>query len=303
MKSSQTVFPGTLLQILERSILSTPWILPIMTAQTQAFLVLPVKQTIGVITQEGDQLKLVYDQYQGDLTPYNPADYSTTTAHLYGVLSVGGAINTPFSEIVSDNNILNIASAFDLLDPTTSAMYSALSVLNTQSASSVEQTFNQIDPSIYNAVIFAEELVAHQTENVITNYLWQYRFKCDCEQINCQPLHVWMSPFAARIHQDGSSHLSAKSGYRNNLDGCVFGVDSFISDNTIFGGGLSYAYSDVCWKAIDAKANMNSYGAFLYGAYVGNPWWFEASFGYFYNRNIGSKHLYSASPLYSSCAN
>lgn len=254
----------------------------------------PVKQTTGTLTvNPNGSLELHYAQYHGEL-PYN-GDYLNLNAELTGILSVGGSFYAPYDENQGSANVVSIIEGFEQLDPTTAAMFPVLAVLNT--TADLEAAFDQFDPSLYNNLIFSEEAVAIELQTLLNNNILLYRNRdrcnCFCSDIRYR---VWAAPFENSIHQKGG-HSVANGGYKDKMGGGVFGFDFLPSENMLAGCGLTYAHSHVHWDEIRAKSNINSYGAFLYGAMLCDPLWIDASIDAFYNKTNGWRRIFITSQV------
>ncbi len=256
----------------------------------------PVKQTEGLLTlsKEG-HLVLHYNQYEKRL-PFTD-QYQSVSASVFGALVVGGAPHTPFAQLLPTGNNHAIAAGFDRLDPTTEQMFPLLTVLNTVSNAQLTETFNQFDPSVFNALLFTEQSMAEQVQHVIAQNLLQYRHACDHQDRCCERCSVWLTPFTEAIRQDGSKYSWAKSGYKNQLNGGVVGIDCLFLENFLVGGGASYAESNVDWLSAKAKGHIHSYGGFIYGALLDAPLWLDVGFAYAYNRIKAHRNVFSAAPV------
>lgn len=238
----------------------------------------PVKQTTGTLSlDKKGRLLLEYYQYEGNLSPYDSSDYTNEKAIITGLLSVGGAEFTPFAQLIPDGNAHSIAQGFDAADHTTAPMFSVLAVLNT--AADPSSIFNQIDPAKFNSILFTEQAISEQVLSKISNNLLQYRQLC-LESCCQSTLTGWCAPLATELKQRGVSGGS----YKNTLLGTVAGLDYFFNKDFLIGAGLSYAHGDVRWTSGLAKANINNYGTFLYGAWLGDPLWIDLCASYAYNR-------------------
>ena len=256
---------------------------------TSPYVLGPVKQTTGVVTlDDSGKLILVYDQYSGSL-PYRPDDYTSgVKAKIDTSLVVGGAPHTPFAQLQPTGNGNAIAQGFDAVDPTTSAMFNVLQVFNT--STDAAGLFEQLDPSMFNSILFTEQAIAELVRTAISSNLLQYRHPCNCNSCDSL-LTVWFSPFAEEVKQQGTS----PSGYKNSLYGGVGGVDYFFADDFLVGSAFSYATGNVRWTAVPSKATMNAYGITAYGAYLGDPLWVDVSASYAYNRVNARRNVYGTS--------
>lgn len=252
----------------------------------------PTKQTVGSIRQDGDRLVITYNQYAGQL-PYTGVYNEDVSVEIFGVYSIGGAAFTPFALLLPNGNLHAVAKGFDALDPTTAEMFPTLAVFNLLSQNQLESTFNQLDPSIFNAILFAEQWTAQQTLSAVRNNLLRYKYGA-CAS-SAQGSSCWYHPFRAYVKQDGSHVSSARSGYKNHVEGAAAGLDYLGQDRLVVGAGLSYANSTVQWDTHQARAKAKSYGAFLYGALVNSSIWIEASAAYFYNRVKATREVFSPS--------
>lgn len=250
----------------------------------------PVKQTTGILTVNPDgSLELQYNQYHGSL-PYTD-DYLFLNAKLTGVLSVGGSFYAPYGE--GSKNVEAIIEGFEELDPTTSAMFPILAVLNT--TSSLEDAFDQFDPSVYNVLAFSEQSVAHQMQTVLNNHLLEYRNPCGYFGSDACA-KVWAASFENCIDQHGGSH-AANSGYKNSIGGGLIGIDFLANENSLTGCGFSYAHTNAKWTGAHAKSDIDSFGAIFYTAFSCDPLFLDASFEYIYSKTDGHRKVFITSVI------
>jgi len=290
----------------------------------------PVKQTTGTIllgsenvTGLGDldqavnnQLYLTYTQYDGSL-PYN-GSYDTAPSLIWTALAVGGAVYTPFNTLLTEGNNYAIATAFDTLDPTTASMFPVLAVLNTidpvtpsivmtgktmaaratsfSGSSALSAAFSQFDPSPFNATLYAEAIAAEAVQTLVGDHLWQYRRPCSCPPTECL-LSVWGAPFEQSVHQYGSSFSVPQSSYRDFVRGFVVGADLSLGDGWLVGGAYASTKSHLKWKYAPARAHFPAYEGLIYGAFVGDPLWVDASVGYSYNKVQATRTVTLVSPI------
>lgn len=242
----------------------------------------PVKQSIGTLELSGDGTKLVlnYSQYQGSL-PYNGV-YEKVKASLFGVLSIGSAPFVPFSQLIS-GNAHKIAQGFDFLDPTTSAMFPVMAVLNT--STDIEGAFAQMDPSVFDPILYTSQAAAEKVRVAVTNNLWQYRCGCLADT-SC--VRFWATPFDAHQRQKGSH---THSGYKGYIKGVVTGVDYLVCQNLIAGAGFSFAKNNVRWTKAHAKGGSQNYGGIIYGLWNEAPFRVDTSFGYTYDHVKAHRNL------------
>lgn len=249
----------------------------------------PVRQTKGDLRlREDGSLELHYRQYHGSL-PYTN-DYLDVHAAITSALAVGGSFYAPYTN--GTENVVAMIEGFEELDPTVAEMIPTLSVLNT--TIDLEGAFQQIDPSIYNNVIFSEENVSHQLQVILNNNILSYRNPCFCSP--CEDYRLWITPFEDIVYQKGGHH-TAQASYRNLISGGVAGLDYFPSKGFLTGGGISYANTYLKWGGIRANSHINSYGAFLYGASLCSPWWVDVNISAFYNKARGFHRVFIESAI------
>ncbi len=261
----------------------------------------PVKQTIGTLSLSGDIITLTYNQYCGGLNPYDPSAYSCTSmcggvnppqcvsAVIGGILSFGGSFYTPYAPLLTGANVRAIAEGFQKLDPTTSRMFPILAVLNpfTDPNPELESAFEQMDPSIFNAILFAEEAVAIQVQSTVHDNLLAYRKTCNtCHR--AQP-HYWLIPYAQEIHQKGA--------YKNPIVGITGGWEYDSSRSGVLGLAAAYADSHVKWEEDQARSHIHSYEGMLYMAWTACPWWADLSFAYVYNKVDAKREIFIPSSI------
>ena len=235
----------------------------------------PVKQTTGQLSLNRDgSIELNYNQYGGGL-PYDGSNYSNAPAFLQTVLSVGGSF---YAVDPGSKDERSIIAGFSKLDPTTAAMFPILAVLNT--TSNLPAAFNQLDPSIYNNLLFSEQSVAHQLQTVLSNNLLQYRNRCCWNSADfCQ--RIWVNSFENCQYQRGGHH-AAQSTYRNSIGGGVVGIDLSPCENLLTGCGFSYARTHLTIdNDIHASSYINSYGTYLYTALDCDRLRIDANFKFF----------------------
>lgn len=249
----------------------------------------PVKQTTGILSVNPDgSLELQYNQYHGTL-PYTD-DYLFLDAKLTSVLSVGGSFYAPYAE--GSKNVEAIIEGFEELDPTTSAMFPILAVLNT--TANLEDAFDQFDPSVYNVLTFSEEAAVHQVQTVLNNHLLEYRGPCGCLADGCP--RAWGISFENCIEQQGGRHY-ANSGYTNSIGGGVIGLDFLACENLLTGCGFSYAHTNAKWSEADAKSAMDTFGAIFYTAFACEALLVDASLTYAYSKASGHRNVFVASAI------
>lgn len=247
----------------------------------------PVKQTMGTIALDNDgKIVLTYDQYTGRL-PYT-GNYAETKAKLFGALSVGGAFYAPYASLTG--NARAIADGFAQVDPTTAPINPVLAVLNT--TADLQSAFDQLDPSVYNALVFTGHNVSQLFQNVLANNLLQYRSACDNSfDVSCP--RIWATPFNQTLHQRSIGCAS----YKNSMNGGVIGIDCPLQCDLLLGAAFTYANSRHHWESISGKSNLNSYGLSIYGAYLASGLSVTANLEGFYNHAKGARSIYIQSAL------
>ncbi|MCP5506969.1 MAG: autotransporter domain-containing protein [Chlamydiales bacterium] len=245
----------------------------------------PVKQTSGTLQLNGDgNLLLTYDQYSGRL-PYT-GTYDSVSAELVGLLSVGGFFyNTSY---IGNANAQAIVEGVRHLDPTTSSITPILAVLNT--VADAESAFLELDPSLYNALLFTDQNVSREMQTAINGSLRRYRYCCTAPGC-CR--NLWITPLELWLHQDSIDRAS----YSNRIDGGIIGYDMRLTNNCIGGAAFSYAHTKISWKNTPASAHLNSYGLSLYAAKYCHRLSFDTSLTGFFNHASGSRTVYIPSAL------
>lgn len=235
----------------------------------------PTLQSLGTLSIRNGQLILEYNQYAGTL-PYTNS-YARFGASIYALLSVGGGFGPNYVTLDSENSS-HIAQGFLTLDPTTQEMFPILAVLNTLSPVELNTALEQEDPSIFASVLFAEHSSMRQVQQTLTNSLLQYR-NCFCP---CNCLRLWAVPYVAKLRQDGKNRSYQR--FNDEIQGFTAGGDYLFNHNFLGGTGFAYTNNQLHWPGVYAKAEIQSYEAFLYGAWLCSPFWVDASFGYAYNK-------------------
>lgn len=195
----------------------------------------------------------------------------------------------PFANLVPKGNLQNIAACFDqlILNPTADLQVD-LNVLNGLNLPEMSAAFNQLDPSLYNALILGEQYAAQTTRFIFSRHSYDRQF--DPQFLG----GIWTNIFAGRVNQENVGGGQALSGYHDNVYGALMGVDAWVGKALVSGGG-SYARSQLRWTdANHALASLDSFTGFVGLTTFANPVIFDLYGSYTYNDVTGSRDIYVA---------
>ena len=91
---------------------------------------------------------------------------------------------------------------------------------------------------------------------------------------------IWIRGFGGFADQN---NVDDKAGYNYNTYGAAIGIDGALTDNLIVGIGGGYEATDLDHDTIDAETDISTILASLYGSYVRDRYYIDASFTYGWN--------------------
>ncbi|MBS0605299.1 MAG: autotransporter-associated beta strand repeat-containing protein, partial [Verrucomicrobia bacterium] len=101
-------------------------------------------------------------------------------------------------------------------DPTLAAV---VNVLDAQTMSEWQHSFNQMQPANFNNIAFAQENVAERIRQNFSAHLFEQRVESCPDQ---KPWRVWLAPFYEHAHQRGEG---SNKGYKENFRGFTTAID------------------------------------------------------------------------------
>jgi fibronectin-binding autotransporter adhesin len=193
------------------------------------------------------------------------------------VLLVPGA-PIPFHVIVPTGTGGVVAKCFDVLTqqkPTSVA--SIVNILNFQTASQLVKSFDQMQPSNFNNVAYAQENVAERIRQIYTNHFFDQRANACPER---QAYRVWMTPFVERVRQHGDSR---GHGYSETFAGFSAAFDYRTAKQWMITTGFSFAAARMHVPHESTKADFATYAGSFGVAWTPASWFFDLLASYLYS--------------------
>ncbi len=183
----------------------------------------------------------------------------------------------PFSAFVS-GNAKSVATCFDdlIIDPTL-CISEVLQILDLQTPSQMQDSFNQMQPANFNNIAFAEENVAERIRQIYTSHFYN-------ETVCCEGWRLWFAPFLEWVNQRGHGNLP---GYREKFGGVTVAADYQWPEWTLT-GGFSFAVADLDHKT---EADFLTYAGSLATAWTDTCWFADAVFSYLYSPIHASRKM------------
>ncbi len=224
-----------------------------------------------------------------------------------GVVNAGGfalSNSTPFnfSVVYDPNDVMlvftgvkpfspsgtagKVANCFNQLAATqTASVIEILYILNAQTPSQQQDSFNQMQSPYYNNIAFAQENVAERIRQTFTDHLWEQILSvCPREK----GWNFWVAPFGESDHQKGRGE---KKGYRSHFAGFTAAIDGFFSKKWMGSGGFSYAKNHMQIGHDDTRAKMDNYAANFATFWKASRLYADLQLGYLYAPIEAHRHM------------
>ena len=134
-------------------------------------------------------------------------------------------------------------------NPTAPDLIADLSTLNNLTQAQIESAFSQLDPSLYNVLVLAQQYAAQTTRWIFSRHSYDRQF--DPQFLG----GLWSDVFAGRIDQENAGGGQALSGYKDTIYGAVSGIDRWVGSAVVSAGG-SFTRSQLRWS--DANTALAS---------------------------------------------
>lgn len=189
----------------------------------------------------------------------------------------------PFPDIIPSGNGHAIAECFEALNPNTPDMTAILNVFNTLTFPQMVSAFQQLSPSFYNGLYFAEESAAVRVREIFTSHTYRHYFLCRDELVQTQPIRLWTDFYSSRGIQNNKESTSNFIGYNDLFTGFATGADYLMGQDASCTVGFAYTRSLVKWTNYNARAGINSYNVTADMVWIPKPYLLDASLGFTYN--------------------
>ncbi len=188
----------------------------------------------------------------------------------------------PFNDIIGSG----VGRCFDvLLNENLPDLMPILQILDQQTFSQIQDSLNQMRPTNFNNIAFAEENVAELIRQTFTRHFYEQRAVSCPEQ---EPWRIWLAPFYETARQHGDhSH----PGYSERFSGFTTAADYRMEKHWIFSTGFSYAASEMNVLHSRTHAHFRSYAGTIGTAWTDTAWFADALFSYLFSPVHGSRKM------------
>jgi autotransporter-associated beta strand protein len=215
---------------------------------------------------------------------YDPTDVLLVLESIDPFVASGNAAGAArcFSSIAD-------APPVDLLD--------VVSIINHQTPSQWQDSFNQMQPSDLNAIGLAQENVAERIRQIYSHHFFEQKvIACPQQQF----WRFWAAPFVEWVRQSGNS---THKGYKEKFAGVTTALD-YQMKHWVLTGGFSYAGADVHVKGNRTRGDFNTYAGTIGAMWTGSGFFTDGLFSYLYSTADASRKMkFSAAttiPAFSS---
>jgi len=183
----------------------------------------------------------------------------------------------PYALQLPPGNPRNTATCFtSLAAQGFSDLTELMKILDLQTSSQLQHSFNQMHPANFDDLAYSAENVAERIRQMYTlHYLEQRAMICP----EANGWRLWGGPFLQKAHQDGEELFSS---YDQNFAGFTLAAD-YHKKWWLFSAGLSYASSHVQMHHGRASGEFKSYVGTLGASWSNNLWFADAQFAYLYS--------------------
>ncbi|GEM_PF-2106924 len=196
--------------------------------------------------------------------------------HVFLLLDTVNPVN-PFT---ATGNAAGVANAFNTLlttNPNAPGLSDVLAVLELQTQSQWQDSFNQMQPANIDGIAFAEENVAERIRQGFSTRLFQQRVEACPTQ---DPCRIWIVPFIEHVHQRGHKSLD---GYKENFRGFSTGFDYQFEKHWAITTGFSLVDSDVSIVNGKAGGNFQTYAGTFGAIWAGSHFFVDGLLSYLYS--------------------
>ncbi len=175
----------------------------------------------------------------------------------------------------------------DSPDPTLAAV---VNVLDAQTMSQWQHSFNQMQPANFNNIAFAQENVAERIRQNFSAHLFEQRVESCPDQ---KPWRVWLAPFYEHAHQRGEG---SNKGYKENFRGFTTAIDYQFKKHWAVTGGFSFADSDVGIVHGRASGEFKTYAGSLGAIWTNNHFFADGLFSYLFSSIDAKRKMHFTAP-------
>jgi hypothetical protein len=183
----------------------------------------------------------------------------------------------PYNLLLPPGNPKNAALCFDTVaQEAPSDLTQLMEILDLQTPSQLQHSFNQMQPANFDNIAYAAENVAERIRQVYTLHYFEQR------AVSCpdkKPWRIWAAPFAEKVQQKGEDLWR---GYKERFAGISTAFD-YHKKLWMFSAGFTYAMTDVKMPHGRATAKFKSYAGTWGAAWSNSSWFGDIQFCYLYS--------------------
>ncbi len=186
----------------------------------------------------------------------------------------------PFS---ATGNAAGVAECFNtLLTNLASDLLPLINVLNVQTIAQWQDSFNQMQHSNFDNLVYAQENVAERIRQGFSTHLFEQRLEsCANELPQPNSWRLWAAPFIEHVHQDGKGQ---RRGYIENFSGFTAAADYQFVKHWTLTSGFSYADSNVNTPRAKTSGDFKTYAGTIGTIWTNNNFFADGLFSYLFSK-------------------
>lgn len=192
-------------------------------------------------------------------------------------------------DLTATGNGAGVARCFNIFlqDPPPDVI-PVIDVLNFQTVAQWDDSFNQMQPSLLDNIVYGQENVAERIRQSLTVHLDEKRFE-DCP--TQETFQLWFSPFFEHVRQRGDSK---NRGYKENFRGFTAAADYRLNRQWIVTSGFSYADSDT--GSVRTHGDFKTFASSIAALWSNSHFFADSLFSYLYSYVKGKRKMHFSAP-------
>ncbi len=164
-----------------------------------------------------------------------------------------------------------------------------LNVLNVQTRAQWQDSFNQMQPSNFDNIAYAQENVAESIRQSFSAHLFEQRLEaCSGSYFGEQLWRVWATPFMEYVRQDGKGQ---RRGYTEHFRGFTAAADYQFVKHWTLTSGFSYADSDVNIPRAKTSGDFKTYAGTVGTIWTNNNFFADGLFSYLFSQASAKREM------------